>query len=344
MAVDTPSVVLPIPISFIPPSTYLIFSAQAATYLRRQHSIPGVLTGSLPQIPQQNVFLGLPLQLMPEEAKVLVDEGVAYVIDDVQRHSQTQDRVEEGDRQRYLEELKRQGGEAARMQAGRKEQKREVALRKLAAKNNNASSSSNATPKQKEGSESGDTTPTSNSTPIHGENDNDDTDSLFRPPTPSSSSSSRAPSSPPPSPRSQISSLAVTPSSSDLLIPPAPSPPTCPAHKIHVPKSYPLFAHLHTKAYFISPGLRFGCQYMVYPGDPLRFHSHFLANGYGWDEEIDLMEIVGGGRLGTGVKKGFLIGGEESARLGQGQGERDDSEKGGSGGRVRMWSIEWAGM
>ncbi|KAI5289825.1 tRNA-splicing endonuclease subunit [Ascosphaera acerosa] len=63
---------LPVPISRIA-GQYLLFSADAAAYLRREHHICGVLSGTLPQVPQQNVFLGLPLQLMPEEARLLVD-------------------------------------------------------------------------------------------------------------------------------------------------------------------------------------------------------------------------------------------------------------------------------
>jgi tRNA-splicing endonuclease subunit Sen34 len=87
---------------------------------------------------------------------------------------------------------------------------------------------------------------------------------------------------------------------------------------------------LHSKGYFLSPGLRFGCQYVVYPGDPLRFHSHFLAVAADWDQEIDLMDIVGGGRLGTGVKKGYLIGGVEPGPEKEGE--------------VRTFSVEWAVM
>jgi tRNA-splicing endonuclease subunit Sen34 len=51
----------------------------------------------------------------------------------------------------------------------------------------------------------------------------------------------------------------------------------------------------------------------------------------GWEEEFDLLDIVGGGRLGTGVKKGYLIGGQE-ANVGE-------TEKG-----VRTFCIEWGGM
>jgi len=79
------------------------------------------------------------------------------------------------------------------------------------------------------------------------------------------------------------------------------------------------------------PGLRFGCDYNVYPGDPLRFHSHFAAVSYEWDEEICLLDLIGGGRLGTRVKKGFLIGG-------------DDVEETSKDNTVRTFCIEWGGM
>ncbi|KAF2149021.1 tRNA-intron endonuclease catalytic domain-like protein [Myriangium duriaei CBS 260.36] len=100
-----------------------------------------------------------------------------------------------------------------------------------------------------------------------------------------------------------------------------------------VPGSYPLFAYLHSKGYFLSPGLRFGCRYVAYPGDPLRFHSHFLVEGKGWNDKFELMEVVTGGRLGTGVKKGFLLGGVEEGK------EKQESD-----GNVRAFTIEWAGM
>lgn len=40
--------------------------------LRVEHHICGVLSGTLPQVGQQNVFLGLPLMLLPEEIVLLV--------------------------------------------------------------------------------------------------------------------------------------------------------------------------------------------------------------------------------------------------------------------------------
>ena len=74
-----------------------------------------------------------------------------------------------------------------------------------------------------------------------------------------------------------------------------------------------------------------------------------------WDKEIDLRDLVGGGRLGTGVKKGWMIGGpvQES---GEGSGGREERGEGGGGrikgkekkedgvDEVRTFCIEWGGM
>jgi tRNA-splicing endonuclease subunit Sen34 len=70
----------------------------------------------------------------------------------------------------------------------------------------------------------------------------------------------------------------------------------------------------------------------VYPGDPLRFHSHFSATSYGWDDEFSMIDIIGGGRLGTRVKKSFLIGGEDP----EAKEDRPDA--------VRTFCVEWGGM
>lgn len=73
-----------------------------------------------------------------------------------------------------------------------------------------------------------------------------------------------------------------------------------------------------------------------------------------WDEEIDLLDLIGGGRLGTGVKKGWLLGGVEGGDgVGSGgtssgsevsvemeNGKLTAVEKH----RVRTFCIEWGGM
>lgn len=178
--------------------------------------------------------------------------------------------------------------------------------------------------------------------------------SLFHSPT--TATPSPHPSQPTePSPSRKPWTLTPTSSHPLLLSLPSPNPSSHPNSPTHLPKvfpsSYALFAHLHALGYYLTPGIRFGCHFSVYPGDPLRFHSHFLAMSAGWDEEIGLLDLVGGGRLGTGVKKGWLVGGVEG-KVGEGvegegeeEGEEGVDEKGGKGGNgVRTFCIEWGGM
>ena len=47
-----------------------------ASVLRSQHRICGVLAGTLPQAAQQNLFLGMPLLLLPEEVVLLLEQGM----------------------------------------------------------------------------------------------------------------------------------------------------------------------------------------------------------------------------------------------------------------------------
>src|SRR2546430_8462752 len=120
---------VPIAISLIGRG-YFLFSADLVAYLRREHRICGVLVGSIPQIPQQNIFLGLPLELMPEEARLLVHQKVAHVVDDVRAHDQGLRTLETTRRQAYLAHLRQAGERAAQAQADLRDQRKERALRK----------------------------------------------------------------------------------------------------------------------------------------------------------------------------------------------------------------------
>jgi len=315
---DAPlSVSEPFPISRVS-DRYLIYDIDVITFLRREHHICGVLIGSIPQIPQQNVFLGVPLELMPEEARLLVQNRVAFISDDLQWHREGLQGLSDYERRRFLRQLEREGREAGKDAQRIAGEKKEIALKKIISKTNSkdlpsalvGGRSELAPPVDKEtGSMDVQTQPSDSLT------------SSF-----SLLASADAP------------VFAITPTTSYSLLsaPSEVAPVTLPS----VSNSFPLFAYLHSKGYFISPGLRFGCQYLVYPGDPLRFHSHFLAVGAAWNEELDLLAVVGGGRLGTGVKKGYLIGGMKEEDALDSQGEETSQQMR----EVRTFCIEWGGM
>ncbi|WEW57705.1 tRNA-splicing endonuclease subunit [Emydomyces testavorans] len=299
---------LPIPISLIS-GHYFLFSADAVSYLRREHNICGVLIGTLPQIPQQNIFLGLPLELMPEEARLMVEKQVAYIVDDVKVHNQGLRALADEDRRHHLRNLEQEGGQAALVQASKKQQLKEKALKQSKKHKAQAASVPRMADVMQGGQEGNDEL-------LFGPGEDHANETI-----PSRASVVTGP------------AFGITPADSHALFPKPP--PLAKGYLPKVPASYPLYAHLHSKGYFLSPGLRFGCQYMAYPGDPLRFHSHFLVVASEWDEEIDLMDLVVGGRLGTGVKKGYLIGGEVPSQ---------ERKKGTDERTVRMFSLEWAGI
>jgi tRNA-splicing endonuclease subunit Sen34 len=304
----------PIPISLIA-GRYLLFDVNVVTYLRRTHHICGSLIGGIPQHPQQNVFLGLPVELMPEEAKLLVKKEVAYIIDDVTWHTQRFNTFEGADRQKYLASLRSQGLKARRAAQIDAKRRSEHGLRKVAA----AKAQENAG-KDPDVLETDTPDSSFDDTASMPENSSEALFDVDRAPSPTSSSPAFASS----EPYALTPSTSYSPSSLPQNVSPPPDPPAVP--------SYALFEHLHSLGYFMMPGLRFGCNFNVYPGDPLRFHSHFLATSYDFDEEIPLLDLIGGGRLGTAVKKGFLIGGEDT------DGESE------SGGNMRTFCIEWGGM
>ncbi|KAI9731354.1 MAG: tRNA-splicing endonuclease subunit [Cirrosporium novae-zelandiae] len=316
MELPTPSPVLPLPVSRIQ-NRYFIFSPDDAHYLRTQHRILGVQIGGLSQFPAQNRLLGLPLELMPEEVRLLAEKGVAYVVDDSKLHYEGLRAMTVSERRGLRQEVEQEGMEIALEEEKKRKTRQEEILKTLKGQQGLKN-------KKKGGKLEKNTSQDSTSLDSRQGESKEQTESLFEsspnPLVTASNENSQSESKP-----SELQPYGIThfTTSSASLPPPSPLSAEIPiAHS-----SYPLFKHLHSLSYVMSPGIRFGCQYMVYPGDPVAYHSHFLATGVKWEEEIDLLDIVGGGRLGTGVKKGYLFGGLD-----------ENSE------RVRTLCVEWAGM
>lgn len=324
----------PIPI-FKVAHRYMLYDVNHVTYLRREHNISGVLTGTLPQASQQNVFLGLPLELMPEEARLLVEKEVAYIVDDTAEHKRNflGNGLGPGERKAFQAALRKQGQGAAQDANHRADERKKAALKKIGEKtgdwNDIPDDMFEPGPRRAKKAARPRPEPVT-AAPAASTNGDDEDESLFASPANSFPLKTvRAPSLASTS-VGELEPYPITPTTSH---PPLRAEKPEKSELPDIPSSYPLYKHLHTNGYFMAPGIRFGCQYMAYPGDPLRFHSHFLCNGMDWDQEFDLLDLVGGGRLGTGVKKGFLVGGPEK----QDNGSQETGD-------VRAFCIEWGGM
>lgn len=69
-----------------------------------------------------------------------------------------------------------------------------------------------------------------------------------------------------------------------------------------------VYEDLWQKGYYLGSGLKFGGDFLAYPGDPLRFHSHFTVTVMqGLRAAISPLDIVAWGRLATAVKKSHLL-------------------------------------
>jgi len=297
---------IPFPI-FEVSKSYLIYDVELAMHLRRAHNICGTLVGNIPQANQQNIFSGLPLELMAEEARLLVEQGHAYIVNDTASHLLDFPNLGEDEQRRFRNQLREEGLDFSREMERQNQAKKVYGLAKEEKRKARKLVHSNTAESQIGTDES-----------------------LFgnaASPTLSTSQNSIQT-------NSNLQAQLITPTTSypPLITRPSSQLSTLPI----VPSSYPLFAHLHSKGYYMTPGIRFGCQYACYPGDPLRFHSHFLALGFDWDDEISLLDIVGGGRLGTGVKKGYLIGGVDA--------EKDAANAESTAENVRTFCFEWAAM
>lgn len=260
----------------------LIYDIEHLKRLREEYNICGTLVGILPQVPQQNVFMGLPLELMPEDVYYLVEDlKVAHVVDDATVHENSIESVNEAD----IEKLRKKRQEEQEAQAAVHREmawrKRQEALERKAKKKGEVFVPESEDKKKEvfgsmvDAVSNVEIPTTSNELPGY---------DTFRC-------------------QNDISQFVTRPSVG----------------------RYNMYKYLHEKGYFLSPGIRFGGQFLAYPGDPLRFHSHHTAIGFENDEEFGVLDIVGGGRLGTAVKKCWVVGAE------------NDEE-------YRAYSVEWAGF
>ncbi|KAK3929950.1 tRNA-splicing endonuclease subunit Sen34 [Frankliniella fusca] len=89
---------------------------------------------------------------------------------------------------------------------------------------------------------------------------------------------------------------------------------------------YLTFKTLWNKEFFITTGHKFGGDFLVYPGDPAKFHSHFIVICLSPTTNLSVHQLIAYGRMGSSVRKTVVL-----ATLPEGSSE------------VKFLSIKWAG-
>lgn len=248
----------------------------------RSLGICGVLSGSLPTVAQQNVFLSVPLRLMMEETVWLLKNGYASV-NVVNRNSFSDILKNETVAASIHEESISRLNESFEAQKIYKHEKHLLKLKKLGIVEK------------------------------HRDEDNQLLESSLFQETLNSSTIL------------QHNYRRADCSSDDSLV-------NSLVSRYSSWSNYLVYQSLKNENYVVSPGARFGGKFIIYPGDPLRFHSHLIVSSplnY-YHDNINLVNIINGARLSTSVKKIWVISGII---------DKEPEEK-----EVRFFSIEWAGF
>ncbi|KAI0003351.1 hypothetical protein BJV74DRAFT_972857 [Russula compacta] len=371
--------------------TPYVWDVDHVATLRSEHRICGVLSGTLPHLSQQNVFLGLPLVLMPEELVLLVEKQLATIVhDSAAHHTPTPAQLEAWDasrrqdiithqlarleRQRKGEGEDRAGAGAAAKAAtaaaitatttttttpdhqdaiaatvlqkraereARRQRRRQLAVEAAEAEAEEAVANADG---DGDGPSWSSTTATAVTGVVAIAGDGEER----------RDTSASAPAAAPTSTSDAVYTVSV-PTTSDAFAwysysSPSPSDPgvaqqqqqhtyeTLDAARAAGVWNYPtnaeerarceVFRDLWEKGYYMGGGSKFGGDWLVYPGDPLRYHSHFVATVQTTPSApLRPMEVVAHGRLGTATKKAHLLCGWDPVSR-----------------EVTYISIEWAGF
>lgn len=338
-----------------------VWSTEWIARLRREFGIVGMLTGSLPLIPQQNVFLGIPLQLFEEEVVFLMRKGIAILVDDRAAHSALHDSLTKEElydwhssRQNVIDENKKRlydnakrskerwqqsvaGKEKTIERRKEREQRRERIRKERIEESEGPSEENQNNLFAPDTEEKEDNTMQSNA--------EDEAWKTTSHPITIATNSLELP----------WRVIKVGENAFDTLSGAAK------ANLWHYPKTSlqvarcAVFEDLRMRGYYLAKGLRFGGDFNVYPGDLLRYHSHFTATvQWKTEQDIPVQELVSAGRLGTAVKKAHLLctvtlddasTQEDEDQIGKVRLEgKNDFANHHSWGSVDYFSLTWAGF
>uniref|UniRef100_A0A2K5VPY4 tRNA-splicing endonuclease subunit Sen34 n=1 Tax=Macaca fascicularis TaxID=9541 RepID=A0A2K5VPY4_MACFA len=278
----------------------LVWGAEAVQALRERLGV-GRTVGALPRGPRQNSRLGLPLLLMPEEARLLAEIGAVTLVSaprpDPQHHSLA------------LTAFKRQQEESFQEQSALAAEARETRRQELLEKITEGQAAKKQKLEQASGASS---SHEAGSSQAAKENETSDGQASGEQEEAGPSSSQAEPSNGvAPLPRSallvQLATARPRPVKArplDWRVQSKDWPHAGrPAHELR----YSIYRDLWERGFFLSAAGKFGGDFLVYPGDPLRFHAHYIAQCWAPEDPIPLQDLVAAGRLGTSVRKTLLL-------------------------------------
>ncbi|XP_010584907.1 tRNA-splicing endonuclease subunit Sen34 [Loxodonta africana] len=285
----------------------LVWGAEAVQALRERLGVGGRTVGALPRGPRQNSRLGLPLLLMPEEARLLAEIGAVTLVSAPRPDPRSHGLALASFKRQQEQGFQEQSALAAEARENRRQELLEKITEGQAAKKQKLEQDSGAGGSQEAAGSQAVGENEANAS--QGSKENEE----------AGSSSSLGSSSYQPGPSDGAAPLPR----SALLVQLATARPRPikarpldwrvqskdwphagrPTHELR----YSIYRDLWERGFFLSAAGKFGGDFLVYPGDPLRFHAHYIAQCWGAEDPIPLQDLVSAGRLGTSVRKTLLL-------------------------------------
>ncbi|XP_073427247.1 tRNA-splicing endonuclease subunit Sen34 isoform X2 [Dendrobates tinctorius] len=289
-----------------------VWRPEDARKIREEHGLVGNLVGALVRKPRQNTRLGLPLHLLPEEARLLVENGAARLVHhrladqefaecDGLPVDETEDLATTEEKESYAQFLDQSYEEQWKLALQEKKRTLETLSERIA---------EGRSKRKRQRVEQKEETVESSSTGYIKELLNLEQTFHF----------------PKEAMMVQIPTAQIHPGNEEEVDIQEASPEwPYTGQKSHEAR-YKVFRDLWQKGYYLTSGGKFGGDFLVYPGDPMRFHAHFIAICFPEDQDIALSDIITAGRLGTNVKKTVLLCSTNRE------------------GRVSYTSLQWSGL
>ncbi|KAM6154595.1 tRNA-splicing endonuclease subunit Sen34 [Erethizon dorsatum] len=278
----------------------LVWGAEAVQALRERLGVGGRTVGALPRGPRQNSRLGLPLLLLPEEARLLAEIGAVTLVSAPRPDPSQHGLVLASFRRQQEQSFQEQSALAAEARENRRQELQKKIEEGQAAKKQKLEQDSGAS-----GSRAAEGSETETQTESGGGQASGELEEAA-PSSPRAASDGAAP-----LPRSallvQLATARPRPVKArplDWRVQSEDWPHAGrPAHELR----YSIYRDLWERGFFLSAAGKFGGDFLVYPGDPLRFHAHYIAQCWAPEDPIPLQDLVSAGRLGTSVRKTLLL-------------------------------------
>ncbi|KAM4015214.1 tRNA-splicing endonuclease subunit Sen34 isoform 2-T2 [Anomaloglossus baeobatrachus] len=290
----------------------LVWTAEDARRIREEHALVGNLVGALVRKPRQNTRLGLPVQLLPEEARLLVENGAARLVHhrlaeqessecDGSSVGEAEVSADADEKETYAQFLDQSYAEQWKLALQDKKRTLESLSERIA--------EGRSKRKRHRGQQEEEAMESSSPAPIKELLNLEETFHF-----------------PKEAMMVQIPTAQLRPGDEEEVDIQEASPQWPYAGQKSHEARYKVFRDLWQKGYYLTNGGKFGGDFLVYPGDPMRFHAHYIAICLPEDEDIALSDIITAGRLGTNVKKTVLLCSANHE------------------GRVTYTSLQWAGL